>query len=319
MIIVTGPSGFIGKHLIESLLQDHPLVYAFSRKAIPEGLIGGKVKTILGDITETIKLPPDVRTIYHCAGVLYREDQMVKVNVDGTKNIAEAALKQGCRLIHLSSAGVVGKYKTRVIDENSECNPQNLYERTKYEAEKVIREFVERGLDARILRPTIVFGVKDGGREDGFLQLLRSMVSDKYKSICSGKGIYNIVHVDEVVRAMRILDDDTIRNGETFFINTPTTFEQISEIVTEEVSPGRVTSRDIPLVMAFSAAVCFSFLSLLAGRRIALTLPRLRVLINQNVFSQDLLESSTHYRPLKSVEEYVREVCRAYSKRRLLN
>jgi nucleoside-diphosphate-sugar epimerase len=319
MILVTGPSGFIGKHLIESLLQDHPSIYAFSRKAIPEGLIGGKVKTILGDITETIKLPPDVRTIYHCAGVLYREDQMVKVNVDGTKNIAKAALKQGCRLIHLSSAGVIGKYNSRVIDENLECNPQNLYEKTKYEAEKVIREFMKRGLDVRILRPTIVFGVKEGGREDGFLQLLRSMASGKYRNIRSGKGIYNIVHVNEVVHAMRMLDDDTIRNGETFFINTPTTFKDISEIVTEEVSPGRGTFRGIPFIIAFSAAVCFSFLSLLAGRRIALTLPRLKVLTNQSVFSQDLLESSTHYRPLKSVEEYVREVCRAYLKRRLLN
>lgn len=319
MILVTGPSGFIGKHLIENLLLDHPSIYALSRKAIPEGVTVGRVKSVRGDITEEIKLPSDVRTIYHCAGVLQQEDQMVKVNIDGTKNIAEAALKQGCRLIHLSSAGVIGRYQSKVIDESSACSPQNLYEKTKYEAEKVVREFIKHGLDARILRPTIVFGVKESTREDGFLQLLRSMASGTYKNIGHGNGIYNIVHVNEVVRVMRMLNDNAIGRGRFFFINTPTTFKAISEIVSEEVSPGRGKFRDIPFVPAFCAAVCFSFLSLLTGRRVALTLPRLRVLTNRYVFSQELLENAFHYRPLKNVEEYVREVCRAYLQRGLLN
>lgn len=309
----------VGSCLIENLLRDNPSIYVLSRKEKVGMLIDERITTVHGDITEKVNLPPGVQTIYHCAGEIYQENQMVKVNVQGTENIVKAALKQGCKLIHLSSAGVVGKHKSKLINESSKCSPQNLYEKTKYEAEKIILRYVDSGLKAKILRPTIIFGVKKSAHADGFLQLLTAIISGKYKNICDGNGIYNIVHVHEVARAMQILESDNIQNGQVFFINTPITFKELSRIVTIEIYGKERNSQNIPFPLALSAAVFFSFISLLARKQIALTLPRLHILTNQHLFSQKLLEGVTHYQPLKSVEEYIREVCREYLKRGLMN
>jgi nucleoside-diphosphate-sugar epimerase len=312
MILVTGASGFIGRHVLDSLLRDYSSVYVLLHKNNSQLSEDNRIKIIRGDITEKIDLPSDVKTIYHCAGELYQKDQMVRVNIYGTENVSQVALKQGCSLMYLSSAGVVGKHKSKLIDENSECKPRTHYEKTKYVAEKIVLKYVDLGLNAKIVRPTIVIGEKRDIHKDSFLQLLSAMVSKKYKNICDGKGIYNVVHVNEVVRAMRMLDNDAISGGQIFIINSPITFKALSRIVTEEVFGARYNFLNIPLPAALFMAIVFSFISLLIGGRVGLTIPRLRTFTNQYVFSQRLLEETIHYQPLKSVEEYIREVCRQH-------
>jgi nucleoside-diphosphate-sugar epimerase len=293
-------------------LKDYSSVYILSHTNKPQLSENERIKTILGDITDRIDLPSDVRTIYHCAGELYQKDQMVKVNIYGTENVSQVALKHGCSLIYLSSAGVVGKHKSKLIDENSECKPRTHYEKTKYEAEKIVKKYINIGLNAKILRPTIVFGVRQNMYQDGFLQLISAMVSKKYRNICDGNGIYNVIHVNEVVRAMRMLDNDANSSGQVFTINTPITFKELSRIVTEEVSGKAYNFINIPFPVALFTATMFSFISLMTGKKVGLTLPRLYTFANQYVFLQRSLEDTIHYQPLKSVEEYVKEVCRQY-------
>ena len=151
---------------------------------------------------------------------------MESVNIHGTQRVVQAAMEKNCRLIHLSSAGVIGPTRLKFVDENTNCFPENMYEKTKYKAEEIVIEAVSRGLKAQIIRPTIVFGVKKNPQDDSFLQLVRAVVSGRYRHIGSGESIYNIVHVDEVARAMCVLDDDNLPNeGGIYFINMPITFD----------------------------------------------------------------------------------------------
>lgn len=317
-VLITGATGFIGIYLAASLVNDGLNVYALTRRRNYDAGLDKRIRLVVGDIAEDIALPDEVTTIYHCAGVISQEDQMEKVNVYGTKRIVETALKRNCRLIHLSSAGVVGQIKKKHVDEDVECTPQSTYETTKLRAEEVVKEGVSQGLKAQILRPTIVFGIGRNPAADSFLQLIKSIKSGRYRHIGSGRGIYNLIHANEVVRALRTLDADDIPNGGTYFINNPISFSRFSEVVRDALhKPGDTPG--IPRPVAFCVAALFSAVTLVTGRKMPLTFARLRALMDKRIFSQKHLLETTSYKPLLTVEDYVRQVCAEYEALGLLD
>ncbi|MBA7589121.1 ADP-L-glycero-D-manno-heptose-6-epimerase [subsurface metagenome] len=312
----------MGRHLLTSLLKNNVSVVAMTRQKEPDilkheiGNYNGKLQFFRSDIRNKINLPAGITSIYHCAGVILQEEKMQEVNVEGTYRMVKAALERGCRLIHLSSAGVVGKSKNYLIDENTICKPQNVYESSKYEAEKIVLDGIANGLQAQILRPTIIFGAGRNENQDSFLQLLKAMKRRRYRNI--GKGIYNLIHVDEVVRVMRMLDSDTIPNGGIYFINTPIYFRDMDRIVKKQTTGKSEESFIIPYGVAILAGVAFSLLAKLSKRNMPLTLSRVRALANQRVYVQERLVRILKYQPLFSVEEYIKKMCNYYSEQGML-
>ena len=312
-VLVTGATGFIGRYVVPHLLDEGLRVLAL----IPEGEsytfpADKAVETVKGDITGTLQIPAEVSAIYHCAGVIKREELMETVNVRGTQNVVDAAIGHNCRLIHLSSAGVVGNTKEKVVNEETPCNPDSLYEKTKFRAEEIVRQGINRGLKAQILRPTIVFGTGRAPQDDSFLQLIRTIAAGNYRNIRGGSGIYNIIYAGEVARAMSALDDDAIPNGGVFIINTPMCFAEFASIVCSAAGKDNIKIGNIPYVAALSAAAVFSLLSLLTGRKRSLTFSRLKALTETRTFSQDRLIDETSYMPLHSAQEYLKKVCVEY-------
>ncbi len=315
-IFVTGATGFVGRRLIASLLHDRNTIYALSREDRVER--DGRIRLIKGDLAEKIELPPDISTIFHCAGFWSDSDapsvkeQMEKINIRGTEKIVEAALERKCRLIHLGTAAVVGDTKEVCVDEKTVCHPRNAYEESKYEGEKIVGAAVQKGLKAQILRPTFIFGPGRAPADDPFLQLVIAIYRGRYKNICKGRGIYNIVHIDEVVSALRCLNNDVLPNGGLFFINTPISFNEFSQTVRFATTGKRSEAGNIPYPAALVAASLFTGITAITGRRMPLSLTRLRTLTNKKVYLQDRLISTTGYKPLCSVEEHIVGVCREY-------
>ena len=321
-IFLTGATGFVGRHLLANLLKDNVSVVAMTRQKEPDilkhktGNYNGKLQFYRGDIRNKINLPAGITSVYHCAGAIFQKEKMQEVNVEGTHRVVKAVLERGCRLIHLSSAGVVGKSKNRLIDENTICKPQNVYESSKYEAEKIVLDGIAKGLQAKILRPSIIFGAGRKENQDRFLQLCRAIKRGIYRNI--GSGIFNLIHVNEVVRVMRMLDSDAISNGGIYFINTPIYFRDMDRIVKKETTGKFEESFNLPYGAAVLAGVVFSFLAKLSRRDMPLTLSRVRVLANQKVYSQERLVRLFKYQPLFSVEEYIRKMCNYYSEQGML-
>jgi len=321
-IFLTGATGFVGRHLLANLLKDNVSVVAMTRQKEPDilkhktGNYNGKLQFYRGDIRNKINLPAGITSVYHCAGAIFQKEKMQEVNVEGTHRVVKAVLERGCRLIHLSSAGVVGKSKNRLIDENTICKPRNVYESSKYEAEKIVLDGIAKGLQAQILRPPIIFGAGRKENQDRFLQLCRAMKRGIYRNI--GSGIFNLIHANEVVRVMRMLDSDAISNGGIYFINTPIYFRDMDRIVKKETTGKFEESFNLPYGAAVLAGVVFSFLAKLSRRDMPLTLSRVRVLANQKVYSQERLVRLFKYQPLFSVEEYIRKMCNYYSEQGML-
>lgn len=315
-VLVTGASGFIGRYVVNELLLDGTEVYVLTRNTGSFYNKDQRVKLIIGDLTDQLKIPKNISTIFHCAGIISDNRNMRAVNVVGTSHVVDTAILNDCRLVHLSSAGVVGPSKSRIIDEFSDCKPQNLYETTKYEAEQIVLQGVKSGLKATMLRPTIVFGLGRNQENDSFLHLLRSIKSGNYRNIGNGKAIYNIVHAREVARALVTLEQIPQQSGEAFFINNPISFNKFSETVSHAINCR--TPNTIPFSIAFIATVCCSLASKIANVNLPLTWSRLAALSNTTIYSQSHLLSETNYKPVAPVEKYIEEVCYKYLSQGLL-
>lgn len=314
---ITGATGFVGQNLVNSLTQKGYKVYILTRKESPIFLNNKNVEVIIGDITDPIILPKDVDTIYHCAGVINKSKDIEKVNVFGTKNIIEIALQNKCKLIHLSSAGVIGKTKEIILNENTICNPKNSYEVSKYKAEQIILEAIKNGLNAHILRPTTILGIKKDPQNDSFFQLMKAMRNGSYKNI-GREGIYNIVHINEVIKAMELLDEINMSYGNIYLLNNPILYKDM-DILVKNTNP--VISKKTPTIIyfvAFLATILLTLAYFIINKKNPLTFSRLKALTNKKIYSQNKIEKDLLFKNNYKIEEYIKKVCEEYITLRLI-
>lgn len=172
-VLMTGATGFIGQHVLQKLITsgDEVRVLALpgTEKDLPHPRAVRVFRGSLDDTEVLSKAVRGVRTVYHLCS-LYPQSplsEMIRVNVDGTRNLLQAALRAGVRrFIYVSSSAVYEPAidRRRLISENSPLRTSNRgsfgnYALTKIAAEKLIREYNSRhDLEYVILRPTEVYG-----------------------------------------------------------------------------------------------------------------------------------------------------------------
>ncbi|MCP4650151.1 MAG: NAD-dependent epimerase/dehydratase family protein [PVC group bacterium] len=188
-VFITGATGFIGSHIAEKLIEQNIYnIVAIVREDVNYKnteqlktkeviLVKGEFhnkKTVL-DIFE--KFP--IAYVIHCAalrgtgaGLQHLYEQ---VNVKGTQILLEASLEHRIkRFIFCSSVGVLGTIPQKVpADIDTVLAPDNDYHNSKAKAEQTVQEFVKKGLDAVIIRPTITYGKNDNGFSSILIKLIR--------------------------------------------------------------------------------------------------------------------------------------------------
>ena len=121
------------------------------------------------------------------------------VNVEGTKNVLQKMDEKGVRnLIFTSSVAVYGLNKTNP-SEKHEIDPFNHYGKSKWEAEKVIKEWFEKDPQEKsvsILRPTVIFGERNRGN---VYNLLKQISSERFLMIGKGQNKKSMAYVGNVV------------------------------------------------------------------------------------------------------------------------
>lgn len=192
---VTGATGMIGERIVQRLLSEGYQVRILSRK--DDCSIEG-IQLFVGNLQDekvvrSFLIGCDL--VFHCAAELYDESQMWNVNVMGTELLirlaTEVKVKYFC---FISSAGVVGHTITTLVDEQTPCSPNNVYERSKWAAEQlVINEL--KACKVVVLRPT---NVVDGKRPGAILFPIRATFIDRVKVFFKGGECAHIVHADDV-------------------------------------------------------------------------------------------------------------------------
>jgi nucleoside-diphosphate-sugar epimerase len=215
---VTGAKGLIGNYIVLNLLKLGWDVSILTRNE--ENMVQHpQVKIVVGDINDK-KIMRDflagVTAVFHCAAELHDNSKMYDVNVSGTKTLL-CMLKNSSHVdyfCHLSSAGVLGPTSKLLIDESSACAPNNIYEKTKFEAEQLILA-ADLPMSVCILRPGNVFDAN----KPGLIKLaFRGSLRNRLYLFFSGNEGAHLVHAKDVASAAIFFQKKQLENPEIFFV-----------------------------------------------------------------------------------------------------
>jgi dihydroflavonol-4-reductase len=180
--LVTGATGLLGNNVVRQLLDRGNAVRVLTREAAdPRPLAGLEIETAHGDVRDRQAVEralQGVSTVVHAAGYVHIGwaglEQARAINVEGTRNLAEAARAVGATFVHVSSLDALGLPAPGVLaDENTPPVGGVLcpYVVTKRESERVILDLVATGLDARIVNPGYMIGPYDWKPSSGRMLL----------------------------------------------------------------------------------------------------------------------------------------------------
>jgi dihydroflavonol-4-reductase len=253
-VLVTGATGFTGGHLAHHLIdrgdEVRALVRPRSRQRFDRSPLPGKgVIAVDGDLTDVESLrraTEGAEVVYHIAAT-YREagqpDSAYRaINVEGTKNLLEAARAAGvARLVHCSTGGVHGHIENPPANEDAPFSPGDIYQETKLEAERLARQFgTAHRLDVVVARPIGIYG--PGDRR--FLTMFRGLARGRFPMLGSGRPFYHLTFIDDLVEGFRLCGTVPAAKGRTYILAGPryTTLEQLVRMVAKElgVAPPRV-------------------------------------------------------------------------------
>ncbi|HUS70837.1 MAG TPA: SDR family oxidoreductase [Anaerolineae bacterium] len=204
-VLVTGGAGFLGTRLVEALLARGEKVRIFDLRANDAAHLADMgAELIAGDILSTHELREALHgceRVFHVAALfrMWLPDRTGyrRVNVDGTRNVMEAALEVGVRrLVHTSSAVTIGEGQGQLGCEGTVHRGYFLseYERSKCLAEQLAFEICDRGLPVVVVNPTSVYGPGQTAHMTG---ALARFLRGRLPAVVDTR--LNFVYVDDVV------------------------------------------------------------------------------------------------------------------------
>lgn len=206
VVCITGVTGFIGLQLLPLLKQYDVKLRVLKRSGEP-GIEEG-VETCIGDLFDQRSLVSFLNGAQFLINLAQPSDSLADERfAEGMCNLARAAQESGIqRLLHISTAMVVGVPEGKRVDEASLCRPVTAYERQKFDAERILRSELTAGVDLGILRPTAVFGL--GGKNLNKLIGIIATTNVFYRSLLRflhGRRHMHLVSVRDVVAAIIFL------------------------------------------------------------------------------------------------------------------
>jgi len=218
---ITGASGFIGSYLVEHLLQKNWQVRVLLHKnKIPRE---SEIEIVKGDIRDLQTLRDalaGIDVLFHGAAALgaalIGQEEFYKINVDGTKNILKAARAENIkRIVHLSSAGVLGSIKkNETAAEAYPLNPKNTYDKSKLEGEKIALQQAQEGMDIVIIRPGWVYG--PGDRRT--FKLIKSIDKRRFILVTKGKIWQTPIYIQDLIKGI-LLCAEKGKMGEIYHLS----------------------------------------------------------------------------------------------------
>lgn len=323
-VLVTGATGFVGRHLVQALLERgcrcRLLVRSPERAADLAGHAGVELQQ--GDVTVPASLRgvgEGVDTVFHLAAeghvAAVSEASRARfhaVNVQGTCNLI-AALGSGPgpkRLIHFSSTAAMGLVRKAVVAEDDPPQPRTPYQICKRESEIAALETgAAAGLEVVVLRPCMIYG--PGGKGE-FFKICRWMRRGIFPRVGLGANLTPLVHVRDVVQgALKAAEQG--RPGETYLIcgarSVP--MEELRSLVAEAWGCP-VRRFYVPRWAMFAAAWGVEVLSALTGAIPPATRQNIRNTVASRVFSVRKASEELGYAPEVEPRDGIRETVAWY-------
>ncbi len=205
-VLITGGSGFLGINLCRFLLKRGIAVVSLDLVPFDYPDVKDSVEAITGDIRDVAAVKhamSGVDAVVHCAAALplYSPEDIYSTDVDGTRNVLEAALEVGvARVVHISSTAVYGIPDHHPLVEDDRLDGVGPYGQAKIQAEMIALEFRARGLIVPILRPKSFVGPE----RLGVFTLLYDWALEgrRFPMIGRGNNRYQLLDVEDLCDAI---------------------------------------------------------------------------------------------------------------------
>lgn len=221
-VFLTGGTGFVGGALLQALLNQGHQVTALARRLPDNGFEDRPgLRWVRGDITQDGPWPAAITghdTVVHAAGRLgvfgVSEAAYNLLHVEGTRRVLYGAEAAGVKkILYVSSPGVLGSTDGPPQRETAPYQPTNPYERSKAQAEKLVRQRAATGVPVVIVRPEFMYGPGDLH----VLGLFQAVHSGRFFLINGGRSTCHPTYIDDGVNGM-LLALERGRPGEIYHI-----------------------------------------------------------------------------------------------------
>lgn len=315
-IFVTGGTGFLGKVIIERLLQDNHQVIALTRRP---NVFYDPVKEVLGNL-ENIDLwkqsLQDCDVVVHCAAPVEfwgPWEKYQKGIVDATKNLFLASDSNNVKqFIYISSESVLQDRKNLIDIDETEPYPQepnSYYGKSKMLAEKFILSQKSK-MKSIILRPPFIWGVNVKALDI----IVNKIHSKSFMWINNGNSLFEMVHVKNVAEAVSL----AIKNGqnkdkEIYFV-TDDNPQTVKSFLTKLMSTRGITppNKSIPKWLALMLANVFEWIWKTFNLKSTPMITRFDVAFVSMDRSYDIskIKKDLHYQPVISESKGLEEMKR---------
>ncbi|MFT4570793.1 MAG: nucleoside-diphosphate-sugar epimerase [Hyphomicrobiaceae bacterium] len=260
LVVVTGGAGYVGAHLVPSLLDKGLRVrvletFLYGSQGAAEFASHPNVEIVYGDICnirDLMHVTKGARAVIALAALVgdgacdLDPAESVAINVESTKLLCQAVKHRPDieRVVFASSCSVYGATEGLILNEGSRLNPVSFYARSRIVSEDILRRELE-GRSFVVLRLGTVFGVSKRPRLDLMINTMTTRALTTGKITVMGGGAWRPhVHVQDVAKAFRLAVEGPARqiSGETFNVGSDEnnfTIADVAEMVAARI-PGTV-------------------------------------------------------------------------------
>lgn len=318
-IFVTGGTGFIGLHVLDALSTAGFSVFALTRK--PGNQDSGNIHFVQGDLfrlNELSEVLSKMDYFVHIAGEKSNEANMQTANVDAMNVILDEVVKfPNLKFIHISSGGIYGieSHPKKVLTEKSECFPNNTYEKTKMESEKILQDFAQRfPLKYIILRPTNVFGENDKGLK--LLNLFKAMQNGRF-FLLSKTAMVNYVPVKQLSFVISEIVAKDLCNNHVYNVNAPAKLTDFIKMIQNALEITKPPKR-IPVPFSWMIRIAAKMADFLPARFQYINSAKFRELTSEKYYSTEALQEIVPLDENKMLRSGIESLVNHYRSRNLL-
>jgi dihydroflavonol-4-reductase len=265
MILVTGGTGFIGRHLVERLVDLGRPVRCLVRSEAAAARLPSGAEAARGDlasgrgIAETLH---GVETVFHLAGAtkVLNASEYYAGNAASTRTLAQALAGRSVRLVHVGSLAAMGPSRIdRPAEEDDDPHPVSHYGRSKLEGERIVRALVQ---NAVVVRPPVVYGPRD----TDVLQVLKAVARGLVVEIAGGERWFSAIYVDDLVQGL-LGAAERGAPGRAYFLAHPkaVSWSGLAQVAARIMGRHPRTVR-VPLAAAYLAGYCSELWSYATGK-----------------------------------------------------
>lgn len=280
-----------------------------------------KIEWVQGDVLDIPSLGhafEGVQYVYHCAGLISfdpkDEEQLRKVNIEGTANIVNFCIDKGVKkLCHVSSIATLGDLaqNEEILSEATEWNPEKPhsdYAISKYGGEMEVWRAQQEGVDVVIVNPGVVFG--PGFWNQGSGTFFRTVKKGMYFYTNGSTGY---VAVTDVVRIMRLLMLSDCKNERFTLVAENLTFKEAINSVAQKIKAAKPRIEARPWLLNLAWRIDWVLSRLLASKR-KITKHGVHSLLNADVISNKKVIGYLDY-AFEDIDHYLSVIAEDFKKR----